>query len=267
MHKKTLNEAEVCDNYVTPAITRAGWDAHAQIRREYGFTAGRIIVRGKLAVRGERKRADYLLCYQPNLPLAVVEAKDNHHPVGGGLQQAIAYAEALDVPFAFSSNGDAFLFHDRTGRSSPVERRIGLDEFPSPEDLWRRYRAWEGARRRIRQARPAARSRGPRRQGAPLLPARRHPAGGGGGRAGPAPGAAGHGHGHGKDLHRLPDHLAAVEGGEGRAGAVPRGPEHPRRPDHDQRLQALRPGDDQGPGPQHGPELRGLLGALSSRQR
>ena len=144
MNKKTLNEAEVCDNYVTPAITRAGWDAHTQIRREYGFTAGRIIVRGKLAVRGERKRADYLLCYQPNLPLAVVEAKDNHHPVGGGLQQAIAYAEALDVPFAFSSNGDAFLFHDRTGRSSPVERQIGLDEFPSPEDLWRRYRAWKG---------------------------------------------------------------------------------------------------------------------------
>ena len=144
MNKKILNEAEVCDNYVTPAITRAGWDAHTQIRREYGFTAGRIIVRGKLAVRGERKRADYLLCYQPNLPLAVVEAKDNHHPVGGGLQQAIAYAEALDVPFAFSSNGDAFLFHDRTGRSSPVERQIGLDEFPSPEDLWRRYRAWKG---------------------------------------------------------------------------------------------------------------------------
>ena len=97
-----------------------------------------------MAVRGERKRADYLLCYQPNLPLAVVEAKDNHHPVGGGLQQAIAYAEALDVPFAFSSNGDAFLFHDRTGRSSPVERQVGLDEFPSPEDLWRRYRAWKG---------------------------------------------------------------------------------------------------------------------------
>ena len=83
MHKKTLNEAGICDNYVTPAITRAGWDGHTQIRREYGFTAGRIIVRGKLAVRGERKRADYLLCYQPSLPLAVVEAKDNYHPVGG----------------------------------------------------------------------------------------------------------------------------------------------------------------------------------------
>ena len=143
MNKKALNEAGICDSYVTPAITRAGWDAHTQIRREYGFTAGRVIVRGKVAVRGERKRADYLLLYRPNLPLAVVEAKDNRHPVGGGLPQAMGYAEALDVPFVFSSNGDAFLFHDRTGQSSPVERQLGLDEFPSPEDLWRRYRAWK----------------------------------------------------------------------------------------------------------------------------
>ena len=103
-----------------------------------------MIVRGKIAVRGKRKRADYLLFHDRNLPLAVVEAKDNTHPVGGGMQQAIAYAESLDVPFVFSSNGDAFLFHDRTGRADPVERHLGLDEFPSPEDLWERYRAWKG---------------------------------------------------------------------------------------------------------------------------
>jgi type I restriction enzyme R subunit len=115
-----------------------------QIRREFSFTAGRITVRGQLAMRGQRKRADYLLFYQPNLPIAVVEAKDNNHPIGGGMQQALAYAEALDVPFVFSSNGDAFVFHDRTGLSYPVERVLALHEFPSPGELWSRYRAWKG---------------------------------------------------------------------------------------------------------------------------
>jgi len=144
MNKRAMTETEICQNFITPAIERAGWDRRTQIRRELTFTAGRVMVRGKVAVRGERRRADYLLFYQPHLPLAVVEAKDNKHPLGGGMQQAIAYAEALDVPFVFSSNGDGFLFHDRTGRSTPVERQLGLDEFPSPEDLWSRYQAWKG---------------------------------------------------------------------------------------------------------------------------
>ncbi len=144
MDKKALNEAEICDGFITPAITGAGWDQRTQVRREYGFTSGRVIVRGKLVSRGKKRRADYLLFYQSNLPLAVVEAKDNHHPVGGGMQQALGYAEALDVPFVFSSNGDAFLFHDRTGRSSPLEKQISLDEFPSPHELWQQYRAWRG---------------------------------------------------------------------------------------------------------------------------
>ena len=144
MDKKLLNEAEICDAFITPAIVRAGWEQRTQVRREYPFTAGQVIVRGKLGVRGKKKRADYLLCCQPNLPLAVVEAKDNSHPVGGGMQQALGYAEALDVPFVFSSNGDAFLFHDRTGQSASTEKQIGLDEFPSPDELWRRYRAWKG---------------------------------------------------------------------------------------------------------------------------
>ena len=144
MDKKRLNEAEICDAFITPAIIGAGWDQRTQIRREYTFTAGRVIVRGKLGSRGKKKRADYLLFYQSNLPLAVVEAKDNSHPVGGGMQQALGYAEALDVPFVFSSNGDAFLFHDRTGQSFPIEKQIGLDEFPSPDELWRQYRDWKG---------------------------------------------------------------------------------------------------------------------------
>ena len=144
MNKNSLNETEICDAFITPAIQGAGWKASTQIRREYTFTAGRVQVRGKVATRGKKKRADYLLLYRPDLPLAVVEAKDNSHPVGGGMQQALRYAEVLDVPFAFASNGDAFLFHDRTGNSTPIEKQIGLDEFPSPEELWRRYRVWRG---------------------------------------------------------------------------------------------------------------------------
>jgi type I restriction enzyme R subunit len=144
MSKKHLNETEICQNFITPAIAKAGWDLQSQIRREFGFTDGRVIVRGQVAVRGKKKRADYLLYFENNLPLAVVEAKDNSQPVGGGMPQALAYAETLDVPFVFSSNGDAFLFHDRTGRSTPREATLGLDEFPSPADLWARYRAWKG---------------------------------------------------------------------------------------------------------------------------
>lgn len=144
MSKKTLNESEICDQYITPALYAAGWDKHVQVRREYTFTAGQVLVRGKVATRGARKRADYLLFHSANLPLAVIEAKDNHHGIGSGMQQALGYAETLDVPFVFSSNGDGFLFHDRTGRSTPVERTLQLDEFPSPAELWSRYRAWKG---------------------------------------------------------------------------------------------------------------------------
>lgn len=144
MNKTAMTETEICQNFITPAIVRAGWEKQTQIRREFTFTAGRVIVRGKVAVRGERRRADYLLFHQPHFPLAVVEAKDNKSSVGGGMQQALAYAESLDVPFVFSSNGDGFLFHDRTGLSTPVERQLSLDEFPTPDDLWSRYQAWKG---------------------------------------------------------------------------------------------------------------------------
>jgi type I restriction enzyme R subunit len=115
-----------------------------QIREEVGFTKGRIIVRGKLVTRGQAKRADYILYYKPNIPLALIEAKDNYHSVGDGMQQALGYAITLDIPFVFSSNGDAFVFHDRTGASTPMEANLALDAFPSPADLWARYRAWKG---------------------------------------------------------------------------------------------------------------------------
>nr|WP_323054189.1 type I restriction endonuclease [Thermoclostridium stercorarium] len=114
MNKKDLSERDICSKYITPALINAGWDLERQIREEVTFTDGRIIVRKKLVTRGERKRADYILYYKSNIPLAIIEAKDNKHPVGAGMQQALNYAEILDIPFAFSSNGDAFLEHDRT---------------------------------------------------------------------------------------------------------------------------------------------------------
>jgi type I restriction enzyme, R subunit len=142
-NKKALSESDICDRYVTPAITNAGW-ASNQWRREFGFTDGKIIVRGNLVARGKRKRLDYLLFYKPNIPIALIEAKDNGHSVGSGMQQALAYAAALDIPFVFSSNGDAFLFHDRTGNAASIEQTLTLEQFPSPERLWTLYRRWRG---------------------------------------------------------------------------------------------------------------------------
>ena len=144
MDKKSLSERDICSKFITPAITRAGWDLHSQIREEVYFTNGRIIVRGKLVSRAKGRRADYILYHKPNYPIAIVEAKDNNHTVGGGMQQALDYAETLDIPFVYSSNGDAFLEHDRTGKSDQTEREITLDNFPSPEALWSRYRSWKG---------------------------------------------------------------------------------------------------------------------------
>jgi type I restriction enzyme R subunit len=142
--KKSLSERDICSKYITPAVIGAGWDLHTQIREEVSFTKGRIIVRGKLHTRGEQKRADYILYYKSNIPLAVIEAKDNRHSVGAGIQQALNYAETLGVPFVFSSNGDAFLLHDRTGHADKTEQELALDAFPSPTHLWQRYCAWKG---------------------------------------------------------------------------------------------------------------------------
>jgi type I restriction enzyme, R subunit len=144
MSKKSLSERDICTKFITPAILKAGWDLHTQIREELSFTKGRIIVRGKLHTRGKQKRADYVLYYKSNIPIAVIEAKDNSLSVGAGMQQALDYAETLDVPFVFSSNGDAFLMHDRTGLADKVEQELSLDSFPSPEELWASYCKWKG---------------------------------------------------------------------------------------------------------------------------
>lgn len=144
MNKKDLTERDICTKYITPNIEKAGWDVQSQIREEVYFTKGRIIVRGKLVTRGKAKRADYVLYYKPNIPIALIEAKDNNHAVGDGIQQGLEYAATLDIPFVFSSNGDGFLFHDRTGQSSPLEAEISIDAFPSPVDLWQKYRIWKG---------------------------------------------------------------------------------------------------------------------------
>jgi type I restriction enzyme R subunit len=136
MSKKSLSERDICTKYITPALEQAGWDISTQIREEFPLTKGRVIVRGKLHTRAQHKRADYVLFYKPNIPIAVIEAKDNSHSVGDGMQQGLGYAEMLQVPFVFSSNGDGFLFHNKIAIDGIIEREIGLNEFPSADTLW-----------------------------------------------------------------------------------------------------------------------------------
>lgn len=137
MKKRDMTEEDIKVKFITPAIERAGWNTEKQVKFEHSFTDGRIIVRGSVIARGKSKRTDYLLYYKANLPIAIIEAKDNKHSVGAGMQQAIEYALVLDIPFVYSSNGDAFLEHDMT---TGIERNIPLDKFPSPEELWLRYK-------------------------------------------------------------------------------------------------------------------------------
>ena len=139
MNKKQLSERDICTKFINPAIEKAGWDLRKQVREEVSFTDGRIIVQGKLHTRGKRKRADYILYYKPNVPIAIIEAKDNKHSVGDGMQQALEYADILHIPFVFTSNGDGFLFHDKTKNIGNIVKELSLDEFPSPEYLWNRY--------------------------------------------------------------------------------------------------------------------------------
>ncbi len=147
MNKKELTETDIRTKFITPALVGPAtgkWDLMTQVREEIYFTKGRVIVRGKMVARGEAKKADYILYYKPGMPIAVIEAKDNNHSVGSGMAQALEYAEILDVPFAYSSNGDAFLEHDRTAAGGMVERELLLNQFPSPDDLWARYQAAKG---------------------------------------------------------------------------------------------------------------------------
>lgn len=140
--KKSLSEEDIKLQFITPALNKAGWDNH-HMRMEYAFTDGRIIFQGQSAhARKAKKFADYLLQAEPNkFPIAIVEAKDNNHSISAGIGQAKTYAEILDLKFAYSSNGDGFTEYDFiTG----VERNIGLDEFPTPEQLKERLNESRG---------------------------------------------------------------------------------------------------------------------------
>ncbi len=142
--KKSLSERDICTKYITSAIQQAGWDIEKQVREEFSFTAGRIYVKGDVWTRGKQKRADYILYYKHNIPVAVIEAKDNNHSIIAGIQQALDYAVTLDLPVAFSSNGDGFIMHNRTVKSGQIEKQLSLDEFPSTEELWNIYKTYKG---------------------------------------------------------------------------------------------------------------------------
>ena len=144
MDKKTLSERDICTKFITPAVEKSGWNTHTQLLEEVSFTDGKIYVRGKLTARGTQKRADYILYYKPNIPIAIIEAKDNKHSVRAGIQQALDYARILDIPCVFSSNGDGFLFHDRTATDGNIETELDIDSFPTPEQLWERYKKYKG---------------------------------------------------------------------------------------------------------------------------
>ena len=142
--KKDLSERDICTKFIQPALEKAGWNPQTQIREEVSFTDGRIYVKGNLTTRGKRKRADYILYYKPNIPIAIIEAKDNKHSVNAGIQQGLGYADILDIPSIYSSNGDGFYEHDRTCSDGSIEKELSLDEFPSPQMLWERYKKYKG---------------------------------------------------------------------------------------------------------------------------
>lgn len=144
MNKKQLTERDICTKFISPALEHSGWDIHTQIFEEFSLTKGRIIVRGKVHKRAQHKRADYVLFYKPNIPIAIIEAKDNNHSMSDGMQQALGYAELLQIPFIFSSNGDGFIFHNKIAQDGILEKEIRLDEFPSPETLWNMWTKNQG---------------------------------------------------------------------------------------------------------------------------
>lgn len=143
LNKKDLSEQDIRSKYISPALQQAGWDMQLQILEECSFTDGRIYVKGKLTARGKRKRADYILYYKPNIPIAIIEAKDNKQSLRSGIQQALEYAHILDIPCVFTSNGDGFLFHDRTAGREDLETELSLDAFPSPEEIWQKYKKYK----------------------------------------------------------------------------------------------------------------------------
>lgn len=142
-NKRELSEADICTQYILPALVGAGWDISKQVREQVYFTDGRIYVQGNKTKRGTGKKADYILYHKPNIPIAIIEAKKNIFSLGHGMQQALDYAAILDLPVAFSSNGDGFLEHDISGFSSLVEQELSLDNFPSPDQLWQKYKKYK----------------------------------------------------------------------------------------------------------------------------
>ncbi|MDA7754238.1 DEAD/DEAH box helicase family protein [Pseudomonadales bacterium] len=145
MDKKKLTETDIISKYVLPAIETSGWDSMLQIRQEVKLRDGKVIVRGQLGVRKTVKSADIVLYHKPNMPLAVIEAKANKHEIGKGMQQGLDYARLLDVPFIFATNGDGFVFHDKTVKAEQdIESEISLADFPTPQQLWQKYCIWKG---------------------------------------------------------------------------------------------------------------------------
>lgn len=143
--KKKLSEEDICGLFITPAIIKAGWDQLIQIRRQVTLSPGPIVVRGNLSSRNTKKKkfADYVLYWEKGVPLAVIEAEKNDFSVSHGMQQALGYAEILQIPSAFSSNGDAFYSHNKVAEEgAEYECQIPLDNFPPPQELWERYKKY-----------------------------------------------------------------------------------------------------------------------------
>lgn len=208
--KKQMSEEDIKLHYITPAIT-AQWNIQ-HITMETKVTDGRINLKGNLVIREKPKRADYVLYVSTNNPIAIVEAKDNNHAVSYGLQQAMTYAQMLDVPFAYSSNGDGFMEHDfLTGK----EREFGLDEFPTEQELIQRYKAGAnggaGLTPRTRENHSAAVLQQPKHLPAPLLPAHCHQSHSGRYRKRAKPYSVGYGHRHRQNLHSVPNCIPLAE--------------------------------------------------------
>ncbi len=148
INKAALTESDIISKFILPAIKQVGWDDMSQIRQEVKLRDGKVIVRGQVAARQKVKSADIVLYHKPGLPLAVIEAKANKHEIGKGMQQGLDYARLLDVPFIFASNGDGFIFHDKTKLDTPeahlLETEIRLEDFPTPEQLWQKFCIWKG---------------------------------------------------------------------------------------------------------------------------
>jgi hypothetical protein len=238
-----------------------------QIRREFTLTPGPVVVRGNAASRNKKKSkfADYILQQEPGVPIAVVEAKDNHHTVSQGLQQALGYAEILDIPSAFSSNGDAFASHNKVpAPGEDIETQFPLDAFPAPGLLWRRYKTHRGIKDAeepsvLQPYHEDASGKEPRYYQADAINRTIEAVAAGQNRVL-------HGDRHGQDLHHVPDHLAVMESRGRQTGAFPCRSQHSGRPSADKRFQAVCRRHDQGHRTQVRSGLRDSLGAVPLRE-